>query len=466
MTHNYKISTIKKLFGLSGNKCAFTDCEQDLITTDEVIVADICHIEGEMLNSPRHNSKKSPEELDDFPNLILMCKTHHKVIDDREDIFPVEKLLEIKAKHEEKYSSNLYPVSDTVLDKFLKIDVTQQSVHLGSGDQFFTQTGDVNIEITSIDETGKLFQLLFEQNFPKLREEAQRAARKSAADYCKTFMNFAKQKLDTDKIEKLSDPDVQAVLTESIMEAGRKNDKELHEHLSRLMIERIQVDDNNLKRIVYNESIKTIGKLTINQLKIITSCLLLRYATQNTLTSLEAFEEYVKKFLFPFLDFKDMFVDFQHIEYTGCGSIIGVGSWDLMKKIKDAYPQFRHYVISSEDVANLNLPNQVQSDLFELNQESYLEFKLKERKLLDDYLAGQSIENKAKIQEKFSDSEREGDKNWTEFVNKSEAIQKALNAVQKTGIKSLNLTSVGTIIGTMYYEKITGDTISLEGWIS
>ena len=201
-------------------------------------------------------------------------------------------------------------------------------------------------------------------------------------------------------------------------------------------------------------------------MKIITSCLLLRYATQNTLTSLEAFEEYVKKFLFPFLDFKDMFVDFQHIEYTGCGSIIGVGSWDLMKKIKDAYPQFRHYVISSEDVANLNLPNQVQSDLFELNQESYLEFKLKERKLLDDYLAEQSIENKAKIQEKFSDSEREGDKNWTEFVNKSEAIQKALNAVQKTGIKSLNLTSVGTIIGTMYYEKITGDTISLEGWIS
>lgn len=466
MAHNYKISTIKKLFGLSGNKCAFSDCEQDLITTDEVIVADICHIEGEMPNSPRYNSKKSTEELDDFPNLILMCKTHHKVIDDREDIFTVEKLLEIKAKHEEKYSSNLYQVSDAVLDKFLKIEVTQQPVHLGSGDQIVTQTGDVNIEITSIDETGKLFQLLFERNFPKLRAEAERAARESVEDYCKTFMNSAKQKLDADKIEKLSDPDVQAVLTESIMEAGRKNDKELHEHLSRLMIERIQVDDNDLKRIVYNEAIKTIGKLTINQLKIITTCLLLRYITDNNLTSLEAFEEYIKKYIFPFLDFKDSFADFQHIEYTGCGSIMGVGSWDFMKRIKDSYTQFRHYVISSEDVTNLNLPNQVQSDLFELNQESSLEFKFKERKLLDDYLAGRSIENKAKIQEKFSDSQREGDGNWTEFINKSETIQKTLDVVKKTEIKSLSLTSVGVVIGIMYYEKITSDTISLEGWIS
>lgn len=466
MSHNYKISTIKKLFALSGNKCAFSECKQELITEDRVIVADICHIEGEKENSPRYNSERRPEELDDFPNLILMCKTHHKIIDDNEGKFSVDELLRIKNNHEQKYQNNPYQISDEELDRVFNIELNQTISQLGSGNQNVTQFGDINLGITSINETSKLFQLLFELNFPKLREEAQKAAQKSADEYCKIFMKEAESKLDLEKIKKLSDPDIQATLMESIMDAGRKNDKDLHKNLAYLMIQRINVDDDDLEKILYNEAIKTIGKLTPNQLKIISCCLVLRYIKPDQIASLEGLEEHIKKFIYPFLDFKDSFADYQHIEYCGCGSIMGVGTWSYRDRIKDENPQIYHYVVSSDEITPLNLPLSIQNDLFESNNDSTLEFKFKNRKKLDEYLATQKLENKARIQEKFSDAERRENERFSKFVESSESIQKILKIVEKTQIKSMNLTSVGFILGIMYYEKITKDTISLEGWIS
>lgn len=464
MVRNYSDKTLKQLFGLAGNQCAFPDCTQGNIT-ENGIIGIICHIEGLKPDSARHNTTLTETESNDYPNLIVLCPTHHRIIDTDKLTYTVEILKKMKKDHEDKFRDNQFEVTDELIEKLHKFQ-EQVNIYTGSGNQNITQFGDVNVGLTSIDDADKLFQLLFERNFPKLREEATIAARQSAEDYCKTFIHAAKRKLDSNKIERLSDPDIQAGLTESIMEAGRKNDKELHDHLSRLVIERIKNDDNDLKKIFYNEAIKTIGKLTINQLKIITTCLLLRYVTQDHLTSLEGFDEYVKKFILPFLDFKATFADFQHIEYAACGSSMGVGSWSFIPQIKNGYPQFRHYKISSEDAANLNLPNKIQNDLFELNQESSLEFKFKERKALDEYLATQSLDNRAKIQEKFEDSRKVGDDNWTEFIDKSESIQKALKAIENTRITSLSLTSIGFIIAIMYYEKVTGDTISLEGWIS
>ncbi|MDP3780890.1 MAG: hypothetical protein Q8Q69_06875, partial [Nitrosopumilaceae archaeon] len=165
-------------------------------------------------------------------------------------------------------------------------------------------------------------------------------------------------------------------------------------------------------------------------------------------------------------DFKATSADFQHIEYSSCGSVMGIGSWSFINGIKNTYPQFLHYKISSDEVAKFNLPSKIESELFKLNPDSSLEFKFRDRKRLDEFLASQSVENRAKIQEKFEDSYREENKNWQEFVDKSEPIQKSHKTVENTEIKSLSLTSVGFVIGIMYYEKITDDTISLDGWIS
>jgi hypothetical protein len=50
-------------------------------------------------NGPKRKSDLTPEERDKYSNLILLCQKDHKIIDDHEDVYPVEKLLEIKQQH-------------------------------------------------------------------------------------------------------------------------------------------------------------------------------------------------------------------------------------------------------------------------------------------------------------------------------------------------------------------------------
>ena len=91
------LKTHKLLWGKSGNKCAFEDCRNDLIadeteTDDESIIGDEAHIVARKENGPRGISKLSPEDRDKYDNLILLCRIHHKIIDDQHKFYTVEKL--------------------------------------------------------------------------------------------------------------------------------------------------------------------------------------------------------------------------------------------------------------------------------------------------------------------------------------------------------------------------------------
>jgi hypothetical protein len=50
---------------------------------------------------PRGRLGLGPIELDDYENLILLCKVHHKVVDDQRQTFTVERLNNMKADHEQ-----------------------------------------------------------------------------------------------------------------------------------------------------------------------------------------------------------------------------------------------------------------------------------------------------------------------------------------------------------------------------
>jgi hypothetical protein len=46
-----------------------------------MIIGEICHIEGEGGKSARYNPNMTQEERKSFNNLILLCPTHHTLID-------------------------------------------------------------------------------------------------------------------------------------------------------------------------------------------------------------------------------------------------------------------------------------------------------------------------------------------------------------------------------------------------
>lgn len=117
---NYTEPTKKKLFALSGNQCAYPNCTNKLIAEDGItVVGEIAHIQAASEKGARYYPLISDEERADFPNLMLLCSEHHKMIDNKEneEKYPIELLKKWKAEHEAKHEKDQIQVSDTVIEQ-------------------------------------------------------------------------------------------------------------------------------------------------------------------------------------------------------------------------------------------------------------------------------------------------------------------------------------------------------------
>lgn len=97
------LKTHKMLWGRAANRCAYCRCELALDATetdDESIVGDVCHIVASEPSGPRGDSSLLPERRDEYDNLILLCKVHHKLVDDQPNTYTVECLRKMKVIHE------------------------------------------------------------------------------------------------------------------------------------------------------------------------------------------------------------------------------------------------------------------------------------------------------------------------------------------------------------------------------
>ena len=96
------ITTIKRLYALSGNQCAFPDCTFKFISHDEKTnLSEICHIEAAEPGGARYNPKSNDDERRKFENLILLCPNHHTLVDSSND-YSANDLRNMKKAHETK----------------------------------------------------------------------------------------------------------------------------------------------------------------------------------------------------------------------------------------------------------------------------------------------------------------------------------------------------------------------------
>lgn len=102
--------TRKLLWGKSGNRCAM--CRDKLTieknqNDDESIVGEECHIVSEKEKGPRYDAEYKQELMNSYDNLILLCKVHHKQVDDQYYTYSSNVLREIKNNHEKWISEKL-----------------------------------------------------------------------------------------------------------------------------------------------------------------------------------------------------------------------------------------------------------------------------------------------------------------------------------------------------------------------
>ena len=111
---------IKLLWGRAANRCAFPDCRIKLSqdkanSTGSFPIGEHAHIVAEEPIGPRGNSNLTATERTSYFNRILLCPTHHTIIDKNVDDYPVEKLHLIKDQHElwvEQSLSNSHDVTE------------------------------------------------------------------------------------------------------------------------------------------------------------------------------------------------------------------------------------------------------------------------------------------------------------------------------------------------------------------
>jgi predicted restriction endonuclease len=99
--------TRKNLWAKSGNRCAI--CKKELFSNVEkqkdTNIGEECHIISSKFNGPRY--KSGITDYDVYDNLILLCRNHHKIIDDLTDTYTEEVLRYFKLNHENWVSASL-----------------------------------------------------------------------------------------------------------------------------------------------------------------------------------------------------------------------------------------------------------------------------------------------------------------------------------------------------------------------
>ena len=99
-----KFETLRKLYVLSGNLCAYPGCNKLLLDANANFVGQICHIEAASPGGERFNPNMTNEERRHFDNLMLMCYDHH-IETNKVAEYPVERLKSFKREHEAKFST-------------------------------------------------------------------------------------------------------------------------------------------------------------------------------------------------------------------------------------------------------------------------------------------------------------------------------------------------------------------------
>ena len=339
------------------------------------------------------------------------------------------------------------------------------STNLQAGRDIVVNSG--NVALYSIEEVAKQ---LMGSVFGELPDDTKKQIETNQKSYFQALSeNLGKIIKQNEELKKVVDsPDFQYISKTASISASRSSSVELHKNLSSLITQRINNDDEDLKRIVYDEAISTIGKLTSDQLKIITLCYLGRYTSYGGITSWDTFKNYLNTHIKPFIHFKNTNAEFQHIEYAGCGSI-GIGSWNLVDIYKQQYSFLFSNLIEKEKIEDINLPEEIKSELLRLDttEDKYF-VRIKNKEELEKYLKGKNLEEE-KLNQFVSLYER-NIKDSNEVKKKIEEeteIGKALLELwEKSNIPHLSLTSVGITIAASYFEQITGQKIDIGIWIN
>jgi len=271
-------------------------------------------------------------------------------------------------------------------------------------------------------------------------------------------------------LQKAKDPDFQYALFTVQKEYARNGDKELGDLLVDLLVDRSKHDQRDILQIVLNESLSTAPKLTDTHLAALAVIFLFKYTQNLKVGNHQMFGEFFDKHLLPFVSkLSKNKAGYQHLEFSGCGSI-GFGGNSLEGILSTVYQgQFLKGFDQSE-ITNRAISVGLDSRFFIpcLNEPSKFQVNANSKENLEKYLDAQGVspEDRAKILELFDI----GKMSDSEVKEKIIAIRPYMAEVFETwtnsAMQKFTLTSVGIAIGHANIKRLVGEFANLAIWIN
>lgn len=94
--------TLRQLYTLSGNQCAFPGCSNMMFNMNGNFVGQICHIEAASRGGERFNPNMTNKQRRSYENLVLMCYEHH-IETNKVEQYPTHIMQKIKYDHQKAY---------------------------------------------------------------------------------------------------------------------------------------------------------------------------------------------------------------------------------------------------------------------------------------------------------------------------------------------------------------------------
>ena len=160
------VKTRVYLYVRAGGRCEFDNCNRYLLehypTFSPGNFAEMAHIWAFSSDGPRGNEGVDASDLKDISNLILLCATCHKLVDDHPDRYPVPTLQKFKRAHEDR----IFLLTSTKPDRRTvaltltanigdqKVDITLPQMQEAVSPLYVNPREVLRIDITNLSDQG------------------------------------------------------------------------------------------------------------------------------------------------------------------------------------------------------------------------------------------------------------------------------------------------------------------------
>lgn len=311
---------------------------------------------------------------------------------------------------------------------------------------------------------------VFKSNFLELSQNAATLAKERAEHLVDEFLKKMEQ-TKAEKIDRIQDPDMQYALFSAQKEYARSGEKDMEDMLVSILMERIEENTQSLKKIVLNEALEIVPKLTDQQLDILTIIFLIQDTRNHNVNNKESLKNYIETYFVPFT--KNLTKEkscYKHLEYSGCCGTIGIAQDNLSQFFLNNYKgvfskgftedDFNAITKGNKKLNSLLMPCINDSSLFQLNAltEEVLRTavveKLNESEQLFNQLKGLFNRSTMNVSEAND-----------YLISIVPSMEEFIDTWKNSYMCAMNPTSVGTALAYINLKRKAGIELDLGIWI-